>query len=242
MRIYFLLTALAVASNVQAGETTEIGSQVVHVTGTRLGDPMAWRYSLLRTAQTTFDRYAATQAPGAMLTFKLPNVDEIESDGQVAIVTADNRIPLPMVSPASFVLVNSVEATDDHAMVVVNKNFSKGSFGHPKVQVRSPGLPEGVKRMGDLRLACAAQMAMAKAESFKFRAIFAAASLFGDVCEEMAVTNIDAPAGPYDTMMIEDGERKLTRSKSQEKVPRLGEKDWSDNARISYLLGGQIVN
>lgn len=242
MRICLLLTVLAVANSVQAGETTNIAPQVVHVTGVRLGDPMAWRYSLLRAAQAMFEKHAATQAPGAMLTFKLPNVDQAESDNQVEIVTADNRISLPMVSAATFALVHGVEATDSDAVVVVNKEFPKGSYRHPIVQVRSSGLPEGVKRMGDLRLACAAQFAMAKAESLKFRAMLAAVSLFGDICEEMTVTNIGAPAAPYDTMTIEDGDRKLTQSKAQGKLPRLGEKYWSDNARISYMLGGYIVN
>lgn len=242
MRICFLFAALAVAGSVQAAESTDTTPQVVHVSGARPGEPMAWRYSVLRTAQAMFERHAATQAPGAMLTFRLPSTVQGESDNQVEIVTAGSRLPLPIVSAAAFALAQGIEASDSDAMVVVNKEFRKGSFGHPNVQVRSPGLPQGVKRMGDLRLACAAQFAMAKAESLKFRAMLAAASLFGDICEEIGVTNIGAPAGPYDTIMIEDGDRKLTQSRSQGKLPRLGEKYWSDNARISYMLGGQIVN
>jgi hypothetical protein len=91
--------------------------------------------------------------------------------------------------------------------------------------------------MGDLRLACAAQMAMAKAEGFKFRAALATASVFGlDVCDKLEVTKLDAPAEPYDTVTIEDGDRRLVMPAAGRNLPRLGDKNWSDNARISYSL------
>ena len=238
MRFCFLLTALAIAGSGQAADTTDT-PQMVHVQGTKPGAPMAWRYGLLQTAQATFEEYAATRAPGASLTFRLPNVDPEGGGNQVALVVADKQTPLPMVAAATFAL--GTAAGGRGAMVVADRDFAKGSYRHPNVQVRSPGLPEGVRRMGDLRLACAAQVAMAKAESLKFRALLASASLFGDLCAEMEVANIGAPAGPYDTMTIEDGERVLAQARSQGPLPRLGEQAWSDNARISFTLNGQIV-
>jgi hypothetical protein len=241
MHIRLLLIALTIASSAQAANTTNPNPQTVHVTGTRLGEPMAWRYSLLRTAEDVFKKHEARLAPGATLAFRLPNVNEAQDGNVVEIVTATRRIPLPMVSATEFALPHSLETVDDDAMVVVNRDFPEGSFRQPNVQVRSPGLVEGVKRMGDLRLACAVQVAMAKAQNFKFRAILAAASLFGEICEEMEVTNIGAPIGLYDTVTIEDGDRRMTQPRSQERVPKLGDKSWSDNTRISYRLNGQIV-
>lgn len=224
MRIRFLLVSLAFAGSVQAADT--------------VGEPMAWRYRLLQTAQQVFDEHAAAQAPGAALSFRLPKVDPAQTGNQVEIVRAGKRIPLPMDSSVSFALPADAAAAQEDAMVVVNRNFAKGNVNHPLVQVRSPGLPEGVRRMGDLRLACAAQIEMAKAERLKFRALLATASLFGlDVCDKLSVADLDAPAGPYDTVTVEDGGRRLVQPAKDKNLTRLSDKGWSDDARISYTVG-----
>jgi hypothetical protein len=96
--------------------------------------------------------------------------------------------------------------------------------------------------MGDLRLACAAQMEMAKAEGLKFRAVLAAASLLGfAVCNKLEVTKVEQPKSAYDTVTVEDGSRRLVLSAKDKQQPELGDKTWSDDARISYTLNGQPV-
>jgi hypothetical protein len=203
---------------------------------------MAWRFQLLERAQDLFDKRAAEQAPGAALSFRLPKVDAAQAGNQVELVGADNRIPLPMTSNTSFRLVRGTLAEDDDTMVVANRNFPKGEFNHPLVQVRSPGLPDGVQRMGDLRLACAAQMEMAKAEGLKFRAVLATASVFGfNVCDKLEAAKVEEPKGKYDTVTIEDGSRRLVQAAKDKHAPALGDKGWSDEARISYTLDGSPV-
>lgn len=230
MRIRFFLILLAVATCVQAADNEPAGK------------PMTWRYQLLQTAQDLFEKRAAMQAPGATLTFSLPKVDAAQANNQVEIVRADKHIVLPMISNTTFALVRDADAAESDAMVVVNRNFPKGEMNHPNVQVRSPGLPDGVKRMGDLRLACAAQIEMAKAEGLKFRALLATVSMFGiSVCDKLEVTKIDAPTGPYDTVTIEDGGRRLVQPAAQPNPLQLGDKNWSDNARISYTVSDHIV-
>jgi len=241
MRMRFLFAAVALAGNVQAADPASTGPQVVHVNGSALGQPMAWRYELLQTAQATFEQHAAAQAPGAQLSFRLPRMAPAQEGNLVEIVAGDQRTPLAMASPASFLLPGRNAVDDDDAMVMANKDFPKGSYLHPNVQVRSPGLPDNVVRMGDLRLACAAQVAMAKKESLKFRLVLGTVGLFADLCGEMDIASMNAPAGAYDTVSIEDGERKLSFAKSQDKLPRLGEKSWSDNARITYLSREQAT-
>jgi hypothetical protein len=229
MRIRSFLILLAVAGSVHANDMEE-------------AKPMAWRFHLLETAQDTFERRAAEHAPGATMTFRLPKVDAAESGNQVEIVGADHHVPLPMASNTSFLLKRGTLAEDDDAMVTVNRHFPKGEFNHPLVQVRSPGLPDGVLRMGDLRLACAAQMEMAKAEGLKFRAALATASLFGfNLCDKLEAAKVEAPKGAWDTVTIEDGERRLVQSAKDKHALQLGDKAWSDNARISYSLDGGIV-
>jgi hypothetical protein len=229
MRFRSFLILLAVAGSAHATDTEE-------------AKPMAWRFQLLEKAQTTFEKRAASQAPGAKMTFRLPKVDAAQAGNQVEIVGADHRVPLTMASNTTFSLKRGTLAEDSDSMVVVNRNFPKGEFNHPLVQVRSPGLPDGVQRMGDLRLACAAQMEMAKAEGLKFRAALATASLFGfNLCEKLEAAKIEAPKGAYDTVTIEDGERRLVKSAKDEHALQLGDKAWSDDARISYTLDGQPV-
>jgi len=243
MHMRYLMTAIAVSAltaNVQAADPVDSGFQVVHVNGSVPGQTMAWRYGLLQKAQAVFERHAAAQAPGAQLSFRLPRIDPAQEGNKVEIVLENKHVLLAMASPASFTLPGP-GAVDDDAMVVANKEFPKGSYLHPNIQVRSPGLPANVVRMGDLRLACAAQVAMAKAESLKFRLLLGTVGLFADLCGEMEVTSMNAPPGRYDTMRIEDGKRKLTLKKSQDKLPQLGEKSWSDDARISYLPGDEAI-
>ncbi len=206
------------------------------------GKPMAWPYRLLETAQDAFEQRAPMQAPGATLAFSLPKVPPEQGDNQVELVQGDQRIALPMVSGASFALPRDLGRVDGAATVVANRHFRKGETLHPNIAVRSPGLPDNVRRMGDLRLACAAQMEMAKAEGFKFRAVLAAAGMFGlGVCKELEVTKIDVPQGAYDTVTIEDGARRLVQGTVHASVPRLGDGTWSDEARISYSLVGRSV-
>ena len=238
MRIHSFLILLAVAGSVHANDSINVG----HKTDSNEARPMAWRFSLLEKAQSVFEKGAAGQAPGATMSFRLPKVDPAQGDNQVEIVGADHRLPLPMASNTSFSLKRGTLAEDDDAMVVVNRNFPKGEFNHPLLQVRSPGLPDGVQRMGDLRLACAAQMAMAKGEGLKVRAALGAASLFGfNICDELEATRIEGPKGAYDSVTIEDGGRRLVQSAKDRHPVKLGDKAWSDNARISYTLDGHPV-
>ena len=239
MRIRLFLILLALAGTVHAADTVGVSHQSDDQDAAK---PMAWRYRLLETAQDVFEKRAAQQAPGAALSFRLPKVGPADAGNQVAIVLEDKRIPLPMDSPNTFAFVRDPEAQERDALVVANRYFRKGQENHPLVQVRSPGLPDGVKRIGDLRLACAAQIEMAKAEGLKFRAVLATVGLFGlNICNKLEVTRIEAPSGPYDTVTIEDRARRLVQPAKQRDTPLLNDKEWSDNARITYTLNERIV-
>jgi hypothetical protein len=244
MRVHASLISvivLALAGTVHAADTVSAGHRVIPDNGEAAAKPMAWRYGMLQTAQELFDQQAPRHAPGATLSFLLPKVDAASGNHQVDLVQAGQRTALPMTSATAFRLVPAAGIAAD-AEVVVNRTFPPGEINHPNVRVRSPGLPDGVQRIGDLRLACSAQIAMLKTEGLKVRALFGMAGLFGlDVCEKLEVTKADPPAGKYDTVTIEDGERRLVQLAGQATPPELGDKGWSDNARISYTLDGHAV-
>jgi hypothetical protein len=238
MHIRSFLILFAVAGSVYAGD----GIEVSHKTDSTEVKPMAWPVHLLEKAKDVFDKRSPKNAPGATISFRLPKVDGSKGENQVEIISADRRIPLTMLSNTTFVLRQDILAKDSDALVVANRNFPKGEFNHPLVQVRSPGLEDGVKRMGDLRLACEAQMEMAKEEGLKFRAAIGALSLFGfNICKKLEVTKVDEPAGKYDTVTIEDGSRRLVQSANDKNQLELGDNAWSDDARISYTLNGSPV-
>lgn len=237
MCIRSFLILFAIAGNAYAG-----GIDVSHKTDSTEVKPMAWPLRLLVRAQDVFDKRAPEKAPGATISFRLPKVDAAQGENHVVIVRADQRIPLTMLSNTTFVLRQDTRSEVSDASVVVDRNFPKGEFNHPLVQVRSPGLQDGVKRMGDLRLACEAQIEMAKGEGLKFRAVLGAVSLFGfNVCNKLEAVKVDEPAGKYDTVMVEDGSRRLVQSAEDKNQVELGDNAWSDEARISYTLNGGPV-
>jgi hypothetical protein len=232
------LILLTVAGSAYAGD----GFEVSHKTDSVEVKPMAWRLHLLEKANDVFNKRAPEKAPGATISFRLPKVDASQGANQVEIVRGDHRVPLTMLSNTNFVLKPNPLGEDSDALVVVNRNVPKGEFNHPLVQVRSPGLQDGVKRMGDLRLACEAQVAMAKEEGLKLRAVIGAVSLFGfNICNKLEAMKVDEPASQYDTVTIEDGNRRLVQSAKDKNQVELGDDAWSDDARISYMLNGSPV-
>ncbi|UVW29525.1 hypothetical protein [Massilia sp. H6] len=238
MYIRSFLFLFAVAGSACAGD----GFEVSHKSDSAQAKPMAWSLQLLEKGKHVFDKRGPKKAPGATLSFRLPKVDVDQGENQVVIVRADRRIPVTMLSNNTFVLGQDNLGKSSDALVVVNRNFPKGEFNHPLVQVRSPGLPGGVRRMGDLRLSCEAQMEMAKGEGFKFRALVGAVNMFGfDICKELEITKLDAPSSKYDTVTVEDGNRRLVQAAKDKNVVELGDNAWSDDARISYTLNGSLV-
>lgn len=242
MRTCVLLISLALAGSVQATDGFAAGHRSIPDEGEAQTRPMSWRYGLLEAAREAFDAGVAARAPGASLRFRLPRTDPAQDGNRVEIVSAGQHIALAMATKTAFALPPAGEVVDDDAVVVVNRTFRKGDNLHPNIEVRSPGLADGVRRVGDMRLACAAQMAMAKAEGFKVRAVLGAVGLFGlNICDKMEIAKFDTPSLPYDSITIEDGGHRLVIAKSTRETPQLGDKTWSDNARVSYTLAGQAV-
>jgi hypothetical protein len=240
---YLVPIMLALAATAHAEDTVGFGHRVTPSDAQASGNPMAWHYRVLQAGQDAFDARAPAQAPGAALAFRLPKPALGLDGNQVEIVRTDRRVPLTMASNDAFMLTRDAAAAQSDAMVTVaNRRFNKGSYNEPVARVRSPGLPENVRRLGDLRLACASQMAMLKAEDFKVRTMLSVTNLFGlDLCADTNVTSFDEPAGHYGTVTIEDGERRLVVPAKGSKAPRLGDRDWSDNARITYSMDERAV-
>lgn len=103
-------------------------------------------------------------APDASLRFELLTLDGkmAVSDG-LQLRLAGNRLdlPLPVDADATFVLPRSQEAYDDEADLVSNRKKDQLRW---RPRVRTPGVPENARRLGDLRLECEIQQAVRKEE------------------------------------------------------------------------------
>lgn len=100
-----------------------------------------------------FDKTKAAFAPDASLRFKLlprkPGTDMDSIVLEVIGTTFDYKVP---VEPdRTFVLDRNAKASQEDAVVSPNRRRLSMTW---RTDIRTPGLPAGVRRLGDLRLEC----------------------------------------------------------------------------------------
>ena len=139
---------LATAQTPPAAPNTPIPS--ISVPYTR--DPVDKSY---RKMVRGMDRYARAiaLAPQSTLRFQLlPRLPTVKLDG-VSLKVVGDRISLPvaMAPDHSFTLERNRQALDEDAALVANRKTSSMTW---RAMVRSAGVPEGMRRLGDLRLEC----------------------------------------------------------------------------------------
>ncbi len=123
---------------------------VARVPGTREEKTLA---QLLR-ARDAFDRHRAL-APAATLGFRLyPRLGTADfARLRLTLVRGDERTPVALDDHQRFVLDPAWPSADTDA--VLQTNLPDGAVAW-KVDVRSPGVPDDERRLGDLRLECEA--------------------------------------------------------------------------------------
>jgi hypothetical protein len=92
-------------------------------------------------------------APAATLRFRLlPRLSTAKMTGITLKVTGDHiTLPVPVAEDNSFVLPRNEQALREDAAVLANRKTNSMTW---RVSVMTPGLPDGVRRLGDLRLEC----------------------------------------------------------------------------------------
>ncbi len=134
----------------------------VHVNAMR--NPDVRKYKVILAGMDAFDRYHAL-APGAdRLRFRLSTRKKDESPEPLAArLVGDEGFKLPIVIDASgrFEVPRSEAAADAKSELELNR---KRKLYRTDPEVRTPGLPENQRRLGDLRLECKVTIAMAKEE------------------------------------------------------------------------------
>lgn len=133
----------------QVPETNSRDEQVV-VQATR--DPVDKSYAKMVKGMDTFERRHEL-APDATLRFKLlPRAPDAQMDGIVLKIVGDTfSMPVELAPDHTFALERNQQAIDESAAVIVNRKENSVTW---RTEIRTPGLPYNVRRLGDLRLEC----------------------------------------------------------------------------------------
>lgn len=115
-------------------------------------DPVEKSYRKMVQGMDVFERLHA-MAPQATLRYKLlPRQPGTPLDGIVLKVVGDTMaLNIPIAADYTFTLPRDKRAMDEDAQVIPNRKTRSMTW---RTDIRTPGLPANVRRLGDLRLEC----------------------------------------------------------------------------------------
>jgi hypothetical protein len=224
----FLLSLILAAAAIPA-LAQEPAPSTVEVNAVR--DPEVKSYRHLLAALDAFDKHHAL-APQAGLRFQLK--DERKADGLVVQIAGQGApVELPVAADGTFAVPRIERLADEDAELVLNRKKKSLSLWP---RVRTPGIPEGVIRLGDLRLECRVAIELGKKElGFMASAMISTLALGGDWCA------VDSKRFSFwtPTRLILDGATVREGARSEALAVRgrsilapLADKRWSDEALI----------
>ena len=151
------------------------------------------------------------------------------------IVGDGDSIALPIGADGGFTVPRIQAAWDSDADLVLNQK--KGVY-RGDVEVRTPGLPDNVRRLGDLRLQCRVTIAIAKAETTMWvRAFVNTLLMTSDWCGKAGFSFRPPANVRVQSATLMDGDRKLALKVANwgYDVP-IGDVSWTDNALVELKL------
>ena len=243
MRVALLMTLGAalgcgIPGAAGAGETGAPGNpDTVHVNAIR--DAEARRYKVIVAGMDAFERHRRL-APGVdALRFRVERRRQPDTGlAPVARLEGDDGfvLPLPLDADGEILMPRSEPALDANSELVLNQK--RGDY-RIEPSIRTPGLPQHVRRLGDLRLECQVRVAMAKEEiGLMWTLTINSLLLTTDWCgfmKDKKVRFTYSAAHPIGTAFLEDGARSVNIEFSGKRysVP-LYDPRWSDDALIQF--------
>jgi hypothetical protein len=146
--VLFALIAMLALSMPVAAQAQEVPSVTVRATR----DPVDKSYRKMIAGMDLFEQRHAL-APQATLRFQLlPRLPRTTLD-DVTLRIAGDSLTLPVATDPdhTFTLPRNAQAWQEDAALIANRKTTSLTW---RVQVRSPGVPPGLRRLGDLRLEC----------------------------------------------------------------------------------------
>lgn len=209
----------------EAGKTVEVSA---------VKNPALRPYRIMSRGLDAFDKHHAL-APQAELRFELWNADGTIPDAQglnLRLAGARVDLALPVDEQATFVLPRSQDAFDDNADLVLNRKKTQMRW---RPRVRSPGVPENARRLGDLRLECEVSWAVTRDDmGFLMRTAVTAG---GGLCHApMIALGYRAPR-PVTAVHLVSGERTqalTVQDNGRGYVLPVRDKSWNDETLVVY--------
>ena len=201
-----------------------------------LRDPEMRNYRGVVPGLDTFDEHH-DDAPAAPLRFQFTRPDR-------AAVTAADGLALKLVGDDGSMSIQipvprSQAAYDADAAFVLNKKNGQYKY---HVDIRTPGLPDNVRRLGDLRLECRVTLAIGR-DHFPFwlRVALTTVTLSTDWCGKAEIS-FPVPGKPV-RVTLREGERKLPLKfdASNYMVP-LKDVSFSNDALIEFEYEAQAAD
>jgi len=207
-----------------------------------LRDPEVRKYKAIVAGLDAFDQYHAMAPRVAAVRFR---IEPRGAAGQAALPMArlggndGFSLALPVSADGMFTVPRSQAALDAKAELVLNQ---KRRDYKVTPTVRSPGLPDNVRRLGDLRLECRVHVAIAKEEIPLWIVLTANTVLrtrdwCGFTVDRNKVGFTFRHGGNVNGAVLVDGNRSANLETDGRgfRVP-IGDKRWSDDALIELDL------
>lgn len=245
--------ALLVSSGAGAADTPAVHElDPVHVNAMR--NPEVRKYEHILAGLDAFDKYRALAPQVDRLRFVAEPRDHVAPPAMLKVrLVGDDDFTLPIALDATgrFEVPRSEAAEDADSELELNQKRGLYRIG---VEVKTPGLPENRRRLGDLRLECKVQIAIAKSEipfiwvgvinGFLLRTDWC--SFFGD--EKSTAYDGAAKDAHFgyragrplkEAILVEGNRSALLRSKGRSYEVPIGNSTWSDEATIELTFADE---
>jgi hypothetical protein len=200
-------------------------------------NPELKTYRVMAAGLDAFDDYHALAPTAPEVRFKLrarsgkPSAD---MDSLAMRIAGDTiSIPLPIAADHTFSLPRNEQAARENADLLLNK--PKGGYRW-QPDIHSVGVPEGMRRLGDLRLECKVLVATAKEEiGFWLTSMINTLLLTTDWCSHEKIQLSTAAEQRIATATLTHGELRVPLKLNSERTsytPPLGNKAYPDDALI----------
>ncbi|RZA10857.1 MAG: hypothetical protein EOP93_24230, partial [Lysobacteraceae bacterium] len=138
------------AAPTQAQQPTTLAPVTVTARGNT--DPVEKSYVKMIRGMDLFEQNKA-MAPGATLRYKLlpRRPDSRMDDLRVQVLGKTVELTVPVAADHTFTLTRDPKALAENAVVVLERRAMTMTW---RTDIRSPGVPDGMRRLGDLRLEC----------------------------------------------------------------------------------------
>lgn len=232
----FVLSCLLL-SGAASGRQADADLPVIVVPGQKV---VAWPYRTLARGLAAFERHRA-MAPEAPLYFRLraQQGDVGLAGASMHLVAKEWHAPFVRTLDGRFTLDVNPRAEDDNADIVIDRlraTFDARTI--PLADIRTPGLPENVARLGDLRLACQVDQAIAKKHLGLMFTLALNAAGGMDWCDSRNRNGRPAVAAqPFTRAVLVDGARRLTLYEGQQKKSvsaPIEDASWSHDALVEF--------